>query len=254
MGHVRLGELPKTRRWSQVVQLIDDPRAAPADIAVAVVTAAEQAYRAAGEDPGIVESLRAMAFLADASRSDDFADRLKEHGILVAGNEDAIGLLRVVLRDTEARFGPVAGRTIFSEFALAALQESLTQVVSEQTGSLFLSGLEDAQHAYRQFSTERGFAKLAHLFFARLLSRSLLYFTDHDAANRLGGDGRLRSEPDLRSFNDAIDRYGSEAARIVEEFAGAWYSKRRWLGGVDETEGLAAIAMRKIADELTHAS
>ena len=57
-----------------------------------------------------------------------------------------------------------------------------------------------------------------------------------------------------RAFNEAVDQYGREASRIVEDFAGAWYSKRRWKGGVDQTEGLAAVAMRKVADELRRAS
>lgn len=233
---------------------MDDPEADAAVVAAAVVTAAEAAYRAAADDPGIVESLRIMAFLADASRQDAFAERLRDYGIPLRGNEDALGLLRVVLREAEDRFGPTSQRTIFTEFALGALQESLTRTIAQQTGSLFLSGIDDAQLAYRQFSTERGFARLAHMFFAGLLSRSLRYFTDHEAANRLGPDGRLRSEADIRIFNEALDRYGSEAARIVEDFAGAWYSKRRWLGGVDRTDGLAAVAMRKVADELTRAS
>lgn len=254
MGHIRLGELPKTRRWSKVVRLMDDPQADTEAVASAVVTAAEKAYRAAADDPGVVESLRVMAFLADASRQEAFADALRAYGIPVNGDENALGLLRVVLSETEARFGPTSQRTIFTEFALGALQESLTRTVAQQSGSLFLSGMDDAQLAYRQFSTERGFGRLAHMFFASLLSRSLRYFTDQEAANHLGSDGRLRSETDIRVFNEALDRYGSEAARIVEEFAGAWYSKRRWLGGVDRTEGLAAVAMRKVADELTRAS
>jgi hypothetical protein len=254
MGHIRIGELPKTRRWSHVVRLMDDPDVDVGIVARAVVAAAEKAYRAAGEDPGVVESLRVMAFLADASRREDFAEALRGYGFTVTGNEDAVGLLGTVLREAENRFGPTSQRTIFTEFALGALQESLTRTIASQTGSLFLSGLDDARQAYRSFSTERGFAQLAHLFFARLLSRSLRYFTDHEAANRLGGDGRLRSEAELQAFTEGVDRYASEAARIVEDFAGGWYSKRQWLGGLDRTEGVAAVAMRKIADELTRAS
>lgn len=254
MGHIRLGELPKTKRWSQVVRLMDDPEATIGVVAGAIVGAAEQAYRDAGADPGIVESLRSMAILADASRSADFAGQLREAGFQISGDEDAIGLLRVVLRETEDRFGPTAQRSVFTEFALGALQESLTETVTSQTGSLFLTGLEDAKDAYRQVSTERGFARLSRLFFARLLARSLRYFTDQAAASRLGAGGRLNTEADLAAFNDAVDQYGREASRIVEEFAGSWYSKRRWKGGVDQTEGLAAIAMRKVADELRRAS
>lgn len=253
MGHIRVGELPKTRRWSQVVALIDDADAPVSDVAAAIVRAAEDAYRAAGVDPGLVESLRSIAVVADASRQEDFAGALRAAGFAIQGDEDAVRLLRVLLRDTELRFGPTGQRTVFTELALSALQDSLSESISSQTGSLFLTGLDDAQAAYRTFSTERGFATLAHKFFARLLSRSLRYFTDQAAPNRLGS-GRLGSEEDLRSFNNAIDRYGREAARIVEEYAGAWYSKRRWLGDIDRTEGLAAVAMRKVADELARAS
>jgi hypothetical protein len=254
MGHIRLGELPKTKQWSQVVALIDDPSADISQVAAAIIKAAEQAYRVAGDDPGLVESLRAMAFLADASRRDDFRQALIEHGFPMQGGDDALSFLRSVFQETERRFGPTGSRTIFTEFALSALQESLTETVGAQTGSLFLTGVDDMRDAYRAFSTQRGFSKLARLFFARLLSRSLRYFSDHEAANRLGGRGRLRDQSDIRVFNEAVDRYAFEAARIVEDYAGGWYSKGRWLGGVERTEGLAAVAMRKIADELALAT
>ena len=58
----------------------------------------------------------------------------------------------------------------------------------------------------------------------------------------------------MRRVHDAIDLYSSEAAQIVEDFAGGWYAKRQWAGGLDRTEGVAFVALRKIADELTHAS
>ena len=85
---------------------MDDQEASIDDVAGAVVVAAEKAYRAAGADPGIVESLRAMAILADASRKSDFAAALRSAGFELTGDEDAIRLLRVVLRETESRFGP----------------------------------------------------------------------------------------------------------------------------------------------------
>jgi len=254
MGHIRLGQLPKTKRWSQVIELLDDPSVEVPRVAEAIVRAAEDAYRQAGDDPGIVESLRVMAFIADASRRDDFAQALADYGLPTTGSQDAIAFLAKVFQETERRFGPTARRTVFTEFALAALQEAMSETVGVQTGSLFLSGVEDMRDAYRAFSTQRGFAKLARLFFARFLARSLRYFSDQEASNQLGGGGRLHDQSDLRVFNAAVDRYAFEAARIVEDFAGGWYSKRRWLGDVERTEGLAAIAMRKIADELALAT
>lgn len=231
-----------------------EPEVDPSRVASAIIAAAVEAYRNAGNDPGVVESLRAMAFLADASRRDDFAESLARFGFELTDRADALGLLSSVFQATERRFGPKSERTIFTEFALGALQEALTETVASQTGSLFLTGLDEVRDAYRAFSTERGFARLSRLFFSRLLSRSLLYFSDREAANQLGGGGGLRTQADLQAFNEAVARYSFEASRIVEDFAGGWYSKRRWLGSIDRTEGMSAVAMRKIADELAMAT
>lgn len=250
MGHIRLGHLPKSRQWSQVVALLDDPEADAEAIARAAISAAVDSYRLAGADLGLVESLRTMAVLANASRSEDFEAAVAAAGLPAAAQHDAVSFLVAVFQDTERRFGPNAQRTIFSEFALAALQESISRNVATQTRTLFLSGVDDVRDAYRAFSSDRGFAKLARQFFATFLSRSLRYFMDQEAPNRVGGEGRFGTQADLRAFYEGVDTYAFEAARIVEDFAGGWYAKRRWLGGVEDTDGLAAVAMRKLADEL----
>lgn len=252
MGHIRVGRLPKTKAWSRVVALMAEPEVDPARVASAIIAAAVDAYRNAGDDPGVIESLRAMAFLADASRRQDFAGSLTRFGYDLEGKVDALGFLTIVFKETEHRFGPITDRTIFTEFAYGALREALTETVASQTGSLFSTGIDEMRDAYRAFSTERGFSRLARLFFSRMMSRSLLYFSDHEAANQLGGAGG-RSEADIRVFNDAVSRYAFEASKIVEAYAGDWYSKKRWQGTVELTEGLAATAMRKIADELAMA-
>jgi hypothetical protein len=228
-----------------------DPASDPGQVASAVIAAAADAYRAAGDDPGVIESLRAMAILASSSRRDDFADALVALGYSARSQTDALGFLATVFSETEKRFGPMAGRTIFTEFAFGALREALTETVSQQTGSLFTTGIDEMRDAYRQFSTEKGFARLSRLFFARMLTRSLLYFTDREAANQLGQEHR--SEAGLQSFNDAVGTYAFEASKIVEEYAGDWYSKKRWEGTVERTESMAARAMGKIADELAMA-
>jgi len=44
MGHIRLGELPRTRKWAQVVGLIEGG-AGSAQVANATITAAERGLR-----------------------------------------------------------------------------------------------------------------------------------------------------------------------------------------------------------------
>jgi len=51
MGHVRLGELPRTRKWDQVVELIKSDGDA-AQIAGAALDAADAGFREAANDEG----------------------------------------------------------------------------------------------------------------------------------------------------------------------------------------------------------
>jgi len=52
MGHIRLGDLPRTRRWEQVVELITHDGDA-ASVATAALDAAESGFRKAAEDEGL---------------------------------------------------------------------------------------------------------------------------------------------------------------------------------------------------------
>jgi len=52
MGHIRLGELPRTRKWEQVVELIKHDGDAPT-IAAAALDAAESGFKDAAEDQGL---------------------------------------------------------------------------------------------------------------------------------------------------------------------------------------------------------
>jgi hypothetical protein len=45
MGHIRLGRLPKSARWSRVVGLITEDDGAAARVAASTVTAAEEHLR-----------------------------------------------------------------------------------------------------------------------------------------------------------------------------------------------------------------
>lgn len=70
MGHVRLGVLPRTKAWKEVVGLI----AAGADVsqvANATITAAEKAFTFVMDDKGYTEAVWLMTQLAIAAKKDD---------------------------------------------------------------------------------------------------------------------------------------------------------------------------------------
>ena len=71
MGHIRLGNLPRTRKWQQVIALIEGG-AGTAQIANATITAAEKCFKLVAEDKGLVETIWILTQLPLAAKSDDF--------------------------------------------------------------------------------------------------------------------------------------------------------------------------------------
>lgn len=72
MGHVRLGNLPRTRKWQEVVGLIEGG-AGTAQVANATTTAAEKGLNLAAKDKGLVETVWLLTQLPLAARSGDAA-------------------------------------------------------------------------------------------------------------------------------------------------------------------------------------
>ena len=80
MGHIRLGNLPRTRKWQQVVALIEGG-AGTAQIANATITAAEHGIKLAAEDKGLVETIWLLTQLPLAAKSEDFGRALQSVGL-----------------------------------------------------------------------------------------------------------------------------------------------------------------------------
>ncbi|MCC7106900.1 MAG: hypothetical protein IT307_17340, partial [Chloroflexi bacterium] len=67
MGHIRLGELPRTRKWNQVVELIQQDGDA-ASVASAALDAAEDGFMEASKDEGVARVTWLLTQLPLAAR------------------------------------------------------------------------------------------------------------------------------------------------------------------------------------------
>ena len=85
MGHIRLGRLPATKKWQQVVALLSD-NVSLAEIAAASAEAAEASLAHARKDPALLYSFWLLTQLPIAARSPDFEDRLESLGLQTQSN------------------------------------------------------------------------------------------------------------------------------------------------------------------------
>ena len=96
------------------------------------------------------------------------------------------------------------------------------------------------------------FARLARDFFARLTQRHLDYYLSRTLSNHVGPGRQLATTADHSAFDAALEQHCREASRIVEAFAGGWFSKANYQGGITPAKArdFAFVALGKIAGEL----
>ena len=253
MGHIRLGELPRTRKWDQVVALIAGG-AHPPQVANATIRAAERILAGAFGDRGLVEALWLLFRLPMAARDTDFPEALQQCGLEV---DDAPGLIELMAAFTgaiDARLFNNQGRTDLGEMAQMAAVETLADVLQPRAEGLFGAAAADVRAALAGLATSRQMGYLCRRFFGRLMYKFLDFYLSRTLPAQVGEGHRFATLAQVETFSRALETHCQEAAVIVERFSGDWFSLHRWESGGDIRRELAADfahgATRKLIDEL----
>ena len=252
MGHVRLGVLPKSRKWNQVV---DELRLGTdiGAVAASAADAAETSLQAASNDPAFLHAFWLLTQVPLAARGPDFADDLRRLGVQVPDQPSLMDVVAAISGAVDRYAREQGGRTDLGEMAQMAAVESLTALVGPNLPSLFEPNPGEVQRAIGRFAGGDRFSALAREFFARLTQRSLDYYLSRELSKHIGAGERFRDDAARSQFDDALDRHCREASLIVEAFAGGWYGKNVYLGDgltPDATRRFALVAFKKIRAEL----
>jgi hypothetical protein len=145
-------------------------------------------------------------------------------------------------------------RTDAGEMAQLAAVESLSAVAGREIAGLFgaSSAAEDARIALAGLATVAQFSVLGQDFFARLTRRYLDYYLSREIAGHVGIQKRFQTLAEHRDFEVALDRHCREAAIILREYAGEWFSKANYERGIDRVGAghFADYAFTKLRTEL----
>ncbi|MFZ5908807.1 MAG: hypothetical protein ACOYYU_02180 [Chloroflexota bacterium] len=255
MGHLRLGVLPKTRPWNQVVGLLESSPSDSESIAIATLQAANRELERLKADPLLAYCFWLLTRITWLARKNDFISELDNVGISVAESESALSLISAIsdqVRDEAKSYG---GVTTFREIANLALKQALSETILVYTPDLFGSTLGDIQSACKKYSSKKQFGLLSRRYFSSFIDRFLRYFIDKEISNHIGPGRSIKSLGDGKAFTDALKLYAWQSSKIVEDYASGWYSKQNW-----ETEGditlsdakrFMAYAFEKFQMELT---
>lgn len=253
MGHQRLGELPKTRDWRAVIALLADGGDA-SEVAQATALAAESDLLAAGEDPVLRHAYWLLTQIPLAARTDDFSTNLRGLGLPITGEPNLIEICTALSTAIDRRAATARSPDDFSELAGLAATESLCAISGREGPSLFGTTYapEETRASLFRLANPQQFAVLARDFFARLVRRCLDYYLSRELPNHVGGGRRFAGLIDHQRFQVALEAHCRETSKIVEVFAGEWFSKTNFEGGIHQEDagGFVHVVMKKLVSEL----
>jgi hypothetical protein len=252
MGHHLLGTLPTTKKWRAVIELISGG-AEVDDIAAATSRAAESSMIDAVNDPAFKQGFWLLTQIPQAAPAEDFALALRNLGLEVSDKPTLVEICMAMMISIEQAV-PAARRTDAGEMAQLSSVESLSAVASREMGSLFgpAEAPAEARSALARLSTVKNFGALARDYFSRLTRRYLDYYLSRELSQHVGINQRFLTVREHSEFEEALERYCYEAALIVRDFAGDWFSKANYEGGITPTKAGRFVhhAFEKLRDEL----
>ncbi len=252
MGHMRLGgALPRTRRWKEVVDLVGAGGSA-ASVASAALDAIDQDLTGAANDPALVHSVWLLTQLPDAARSKGFAEALRGLGLAVSDSPSTAELASAFSAAVDRQVETRKTRSDVGEMAQHAAVEALSGLLREKSSSLFGTTPDDVKRELGKIATEKQFGQLARDFFARFTQRCLTYVVSRELPVHVGQDQRFGNVAEQQNFAAALELHCKQASKIVETFAGGWWSKARFEKDLseDRTARFVGYALKKIKDEL----
>lgn len=263
MGHTRLGEIPKTRKWRTVVAMFSSAELAEVGleaaskspdvrrIASASLEAAQTGLRNVAKDRGLQFTFYLLTQLVLSARHDDWQQGIAPFGITLAADASIFDLtveMQAAVDDYLMRF---SFPTDVSEIAQRAAGEAILTLAGPESVTLFGSGRNELQRSVRKFSTKGGFSELGQHFFSNFLARYLNFFLSRITAGEIES-GSFRQIEEISSFNDELKNHCYQSAQIVHDFCGEWYSKTEFKEGIslENTSRFMAVALRKLRSEL----
>ena len=211
---------------------------------------------ATATDPALTQTVWLLTQLPLAACLANFEAALRGLGLRIDVEPRLLDLVGAVTEAVDRHAVRAGGRTDLGELAQQAGAESLTAIVGRTLPSLFTPTPEEVRKALGRLAAKDRYGELARDFFAGLTRRYLDYYLSREVSQHVGPQRRLPTITGHADFNQALELHCREASRIVQDFAGSWYTKAQFEGGItpERARRFAFVALRKIVAELKRRS
>ena len=254
MGHERVGFLPKTQRWNELVRQMGEIY--PSDVHIATIAnqtlkIVRRRYETLSTDEAVKGVFTFLVAFSHACRFQNATGQLQDSGIRMAEQPSLLSVIKalheyVPTQETASEYG---------QLAIAAGADAIGQwhkLHSTSQLSLFKPSV-DFLESWRDVGDGAGFCDLSRLYFGKLTERYLNYFLDR-AASATFSSIKLREQfqKGIQAHIDNVSKHAFETAKITESFAAGWFNKnaRERVPDSKEIGGFLSVAFGKLRDEL----
>lgn len=254
MGHERVGVLPKTKPWEDLVGQIAVWAEAEEDVADIVdrtISNVDARFRRMHKDEGVVACFRFLLALSISSRRDDPREALREHGVSCPDEVTPLTLTKALREYISGTYESAE----YKEIGVRSVAEAISQWTRKNTPqhTHLFEPQGNPFDPWRKASRGSGFCELGQLFFAAYTKRYLGYFLDRTASASLGDIGlREKFSRQVDQQADQATRHAMETAQITRSFAAGWFNKRTREGMPtdEEIRGFLRMGFNKLREEL----
>lgn len=254
MGHERVGILPKSQKWRDIVNEISNfsvENDNVPDIAQDTLKNVRTRFEKIHKDTGVQSAFEFFVILSFASKQTNPEKFLSENGINLPDNFTPLKLAKELnnwVNENKQSFE-------YATFAAKAGIDTISEwYQTHENKQLKLFDFGNAPYEiWRIASTGSGFCDLARRYFANFTNRYLNYFLEREASANINSIN-LRNEfkKQLEEHINEISKHAFETAKITQSFAAGWFNKnvKEEIPSKRKIEGFLAIAFGKIKGEL----
>ena len=253
MGHERVGVLPHTKSWRDVVgrlSAVATSDAGVSDIAKATLENVRNRFRYLNTDDGVKAAFQFLIALSTLGPSGSSEEHPSTPKIDLSTNPSPLRLASALREWVDAHRQSLEYAEIAKKAAVDTI--ALWSERQKQQPSLF-SEYDNVAEIWGRANNGAGFCEVARLFFSKFTERYLNYFLEREASAVLP-DVQQRDQfaSQLSQHIDGISKYAFETSRIAQSFAAGWFNNhaRQRMPSNDEVEAFLSISFGKLREEL----
>ena len=254
MGHERIGILPKTKQWRNVVQNISEfsfENNNISDIAQSTIRNVRIKFDLIHKDSGIQSAFEFFVILTAVSKFNNPQEILSKKGIYLPKDFNPLQLAKSINEWISNNQGSLEYAAFASQSAIDTISEWYRKSQTNQS-SLFDFG-KNPFEVWQNAANGAGFSDLSRIFFSKFTERYLKYFLEREASAYSSSiASRENFNRQLEKHVKEISKHAFETTKITQSFAAGWYNKnlKDEIPSRRKIAGFLSVAFGKLKGEL----